>query len=514
LDFEMIAGPDQLPTRLLLPRSVRRAMDAMQSGAGRSWTVTELASVAGVSSRTLQRQFLAFLGKTPGAMLRDINFERARRELLRGSPGARVMDIALCSGFQHCGRFSAEYRRRYGEKPSQTLNRQALLAATLASAPAFFPVSARDWPIVAFGDIEAAAEHREIADHIVDDLALALPRAGIAVGRQPRSARYHLIGVIRGSGTQTRLLLRLVDNETGRQLWAHRSEDLSGDAAEENLAIRIAAALQPTLRLAEIDHAQQKADTDLGPRDLALRAMPGVLSLDAGGNARALELLDRAMQQDPSHALATALAAWAHIQRVVYHFTAEPLKERARSLELAHRARSLSSDAAVLAVLGNALTLLNELDTAEFVIRKALSLDGTSAWAWGRSGWIDAYRGCSESAIERFKIALDLAPEDPLAFNNLVGIGCAYFASGNYAEAAGWQQRALAAHPSASWVHRTLCPAYVLGGAKPEARRSLDALRSGYPELTVSEVQLGMPPLPDSYRNLVFEALSDAGLPA
>src|SRR5580704_14043240 len=121
----MIAGPDQLPTRLLLPRSVRRAMDAMQSGAGRSWTVTELAAVAGVSSRTLQRQFLAFLGKTPGAMLRDINFERARRELLRGSPGARVMDIALCSGFQHCGRFSAEYRRRYGEKPSQTLNRQA-----------------------------------------------------------------------------------------------------------------------------------------------------------------------------------------------------------------------------------------------------------------------------------------------------------------------------------------------------------------------------------------------------
>ena len=248
----MTAGPGELPNRLLLPRSVRRAVDAMQSSAGRSWTVTELASVAGVSSRTLQRQFLAFLGKPPRAMLRDINFERARRELLRGSPGAKVMDIALCAGFQHCGRFSAEYRRRYGETPSQTLNRQALLAATLASAPAFFPISVRDWPIVAFGDIEAAAEHREIADHIVDDLALALPRAGIAIGRQPRSARYHLIGVIRGSGAQTRLLLRLVDNETGRQLWAHRSEDLSGDAAEENLAIRIAAALQPTLRLAEI----------------------------------------------------------------------------------------------------------------------------------------------------------------------------------------------------------------------------------------------------------------------
>jgi hypothetical protein len=39
-------------------------------------------------------------------------------------------------------------------------------------------------------------------------------------------------------------------------------------------------------------------------------------------------------------------------------------------------------------------------------------------------------------------------------------------------------------------------------------------LRAGYPDLTVSEVQAGMPPLPESYRNLVFEALSEAGLPA
>jgi len=96
----------------------------------------------------------------------------------------------------------------------------------------------------------------------------------------------------------------------------------------------------------------------------------------------------------------------------------------------------------------------------------------------------------------------------------MVGVGCAHFKAGNYVEAARWQERALVEHPSAIWVHRTLCPAYVLTGAKPEARRSLDALRSGYPDLTVSEVQVGMPPLPESYRNLVFEALSEAGLPA
>ena len=268
------------------------------------------------------------------------------------------------------------------------------------------------------------------------------------------------------------------------------------------------------MRSAEIERALRKPGTDLGAHDLALRAMPGVLSLDAEGNARALELLERAMEQDPGHALATALAAWAHAQRVVYHFTTEPQADRARGIELAHRAQALSGDASVLAVLGNALTLLNELDTAELVIRKALAVDGGSAWAWSRSGWLDVYRGDPESAIERLKIALDLAPHDSLAFNSLVGIGCAHFKAGNYAEAARWQERALIEHPSAIWVHRTLCPAYVLGGARLEARRSLAALREQYPQLTLSEVQRGMPPLPESYRNLVVDALNDVGLPA
>ena len=175
---------------------------------------------------------------------------------------------------------------------------------------------------------------------------------------------------------------------------------------------------------------------------------------------------------------------------------------------------ALSGDATTLAVLGNALTLLGELDTAAQVIRKALAVDGGSAWAWGRSGWIDVYRGDRESAIERFKIALDLAPHDVLAFNSQVGIGCAHFLGRSYAEAAIWQERALSEHPSAFWVHRTMCAAYVHAGAKPLARQSLGMLRVRYPELTVSQVQLGMPPLPPVQRDLVVGALSEVGLPA
>ncbi|WP_213287750.1 helix-turn-helix transcriptional regulator [Bradyrhizobium sp. sGM-13] len=129
----MIAGQNVSSATSALPRGVRRALDAMRANLGHSWRLTELAAIGGVSGRTLQRQFLSFVGKTPRAVLREIGLECARRELLQGTPDIKIMDVALRSGFPHFGRFSIEYRRRYGETPSQTLKRQEVLTDALGA---------------------------------------------------------------------------------------------------------------------------------------------------------------------------------------------------------------------------------------------------------------------------------------------------------------------------------------------------------------------------------------------
>jgi len=497
-----------------LPRGVRRALEAMRANTGHDWTIADLAQAASVSGRTLQRQFRVFLGKTPWTALSDLRFEAARRELLRGLPETKVMDVALRYGFAHYGRFSVEYRRRFDETPSTTLRRQLTFADALASMPAM-AVTSRDRPMVALSPIEAGPRTEEAARGVADELATALSRAGIAVTSDPRSARYRLGGSLRMAGEQKRLTLRLIDGETGNHLWAQRCDGAFGGEADpaEHVALRIAAALQPCLRRAEIDRAQRKSERDLTAHDLTLRAMPGILALDVDGNARGLDLLERATDRDPHQPLAVALAAWAHIQRVTYHFTSKPDQERIRSIELAHKAQAMANDASALAVLGNAFTLLHNLDAAELMVRKALAMDGGSAWAWSRQGWIDLYRGDVCSAIERFKVSLDIAPHDSLAFNNMVGIGCAHFEAGHYAEAARWQERALLEHPSSVWIHRTLCPAHVLRGATDEARRSFGALRERYPDLTLSEVQHNLPPLSRSYRDRISEGLRSVGLP-
>lgn len=501
------------PGAAVLPRAVRRALDFMQAGLDRDIGISELAAAAGLSARALQRQFRAFLGKSPHEALRDIRFEAARRQLLLGKPGTRVMDVATACGFPHFGRFSIEYRRRYNETPSQTLRRQATFSNVVAGQSQMFSHSA-DRPGVTIGQIETAAGQEEAGRGIADEIATALARIGIPTTASAGSTRYHLAGAIRGSGAQARLIFRLIDRESGRHLWAHRIEGNwdRASAFDEQLATRLAAALRPSLRAAEIDRALQKPDADLTAQDLALRAMPGVLSLDEAGNARAIELLSEAMARDPGDPLPFALAAWAHAQRVVYYFGSDPSRDRARSAEYARKALSLRADPRVLAVAGTALSLLDD-ESAERVIAQALAIDGSSAFAWGRSGWIDVYRGNDDAAIERFLIALELAPTDALAFNNVYGIGVAHFNAGRFREAAQWQTRALAEHPSLAWMHRTLCPAYVFSGARDEASDSVRRLQDGYPELTLAKVTTGLPPLPRSSRERLVEALHDVGLP-
>jgi AraC-like DNA-binding protein len=107
---------------LAAPRAVRRAVEAMRADSVRSFTVADLAQIAGVSTRSLQDSFQRYLGTSPMAYLSEVRLSRVHQELREAAPGRdTVTEIAYRCGFLHLGRFAARYRRRYGVSPSQTL---------------------------------------------------------------------------------------------------------------------------------------------------------------------------------------------------------------------------------------------------------------------------------------------------------------------------------------------------------------------------------------------------------
>jgi AraC-like DNA-binding protein len=108
------------------PYYVRRAEEFMATNADKPITMTALAEAAGASARALQEGFRRFRDTTPMAHLKGLRLARVRADLETADPARdSVTEIATRWGFFHLGNFAADYRRRFGERPSETLKRAA-----------------------------------------------------------------------------------------------------------------------------------------------------------------------------------------------------------------------------------------------------------------------------------------------------------------------------------------------------------------------------------------------------
>lgn len=104
---------------------VERAQQYIGAHLDDAMTVGDVAAAAGVTHRTLYKHFHDARGISPMRYARDCRFAEVREALLQACPQDNsVTMIAVQWGFCHLGRFSVEYRRRYGERPSETLRRQ------------------------------------------------------------------------------------------------------------------------------------------------------------------------------------------------------------------------------------------------------------------------------------------------------------------------------------------------------------------------------------------------------
>lgn len=106
--------------------TLKRTLDYIHdhADADRPLRITDICKIARVSERSLQNIFKQQLGMTPKNYLTGYKLYEVHRELWRAKPNlVHVSDIANNWGFWHMGHFAADYRRMFGELPSDTLKR-------------------------------------------------------------------------------------------------------------------------------------------------------------------------------------------------------------------------------------------------------------------------------------------------------------------------------------------------------------------------------------------------------
>ncbi|MGO4403339.1 AraC family transcriptional regulator [Bosea sp. RAF48] len=102
------------------PLQIRRAVDHILAHAHEDITVQDVAHAAGVGLRTLQQSFRKVLRTSPQEYIKAAKLHGARRELEDPHSQRSVEEIARRWGFANRGHFAAQYRRLFGELPSET----------------------------------------------------------------------------------------------------------------------------------------------------------------------------------------------------------------------------------------------------------------------------------------------------------------------------------------------------------------------------------------------------------
>ena len=497
-----------------VPGDVKKAIELLRAHPERPLSIAKLAAACGVASRTLQKHFVQFVGKTPAEVRFEFRLDRARRELLRAKPMISVAAIATACGISHFGRFAMLYRKRYGETPSQTLSRRRIAG----NSPTELTITSSrlDRPVIALHPFACHAPSPALAGLDVSrEIGASLARERWFVVGSPDRASYHLHGSVRYDGGSIRVTALLSNGETGRLLWADRWQGAVEEIfdLEDRIVARVTAAVRRSLFKAEIERSAAGDPRHANGWELSMMAMQKAVRIDAAALSQALELSERAMELSPSDGLPVALAAWCRAQRGSHHLAAQPAAEKSSALVLVGRGAALTNDDPIIeALFGGACGLAGDFERAARHIDRSLALDGGSAWGWNRLGMLDVYRGNFAAATESFQIARSLDPHHPLNFMCLLGFGSANFDAGRYEEGARWFAQAIAEHPAAVWINRFRAPTLLLAGRKDEANRSFVDLNTKYPDLSIASLRQAIPYRREHWDRLA-EGLTDLGMP-
>ena len=118
-----ICGASDVDERVL-NWPIERVEEYVRSNIGEQISLADLVTVSNASPSSLLRAFRIHRGMSPMKYVKQVRLESVQRTLLAAKSGVTtVTTVAMDHGFFQLGRFSADYRRAFGELPSETLGR-------------------------------------------------------------------------------------------------------------------------------------------------------------------------------------------------------------------------------------------------------------------------------------------------------------------------------------------------------------------------------------------------------
>jgi TolB-like protein len=335
------------------------------------------------------------------------------------------------------------------------------------------------------------------------------------IGRE-LGARYVLEGSVRKAGGRVRVSARLVEAETGAQLWAERYDHQLENIFElqDHITLSVVGAVEPNLREAEIGRVKRKRPDSLDAYDLVLRAIPHVYAAMPEQAGKAIPLLERALALQADYAGAHGLLAWCH--ETLFVRAGQGDENRVAAIRHARAALAHGRDDATALGVGGFVLAMVEHDraTAFQAFEQARVLSPSSALTLLFGAVALAYGGEAERAIDYGELALRISPvQDRTNYYAHHALSIAYFLTGRYEEAATAARRAIRSGPDFSISHCFLAAPLAKLGRLAEANAAASRVLALQPSFSSAGFCAALA-LPAALADPLQEAWREAGLPA
>lgn len=109
-----------------LPSYLIKTIDYLKTNAKNEIHMDDIEWISGVSRNKLYADFKRHIGVPPTAYLKRIRMDGVRADIIKHMGEESISTLALNWGFNHLGRFSTEYKKMFGETPSETQTKSRL----------------------------------------------------------------------------------------------------------------------------------------------------------------------------------------------------------------------------------------------------------------------------------------------------------------------------------------------------------------------------------------------------
>ena len=380
---------------------------------------------------------------TPDGVKRTDTLDEAEPQRRTVSSGRKLDFVIIAGLIAALGYFV--WHQYYGAAPSQTAEQGTALTPTSAAMPTL--------AVLPFANLSDDKKQDYFADGLSEELLDKLANLkGLQVAGRTSSFYFKgknedlrvigeklgvenlLEGSVRKSGDQLRITAQLINAKTGYHLWSQTYDKKLQDifAIQDDISKSVADALSVALGVGDLGRVEG-GTRNVEAYDAYLK---GQLSFDADISISSLrgeiDSLERAVDLDPSYALAWAAIARAARYAILFDDPANRADLLKKSQEALERAQALAPDAVpVLAASAQAAARSGNWTEAARIFRKAIDLHGDTVLAKPYAYFL-LYVGKGKTAVGYLE---EIRRIDPLDKEIPYQLRLAYALSGKMKEA-------------------------------------------------------------------------------